>query len=105
MFLLCSSGVCDPVHNYLDPCIFYWMKRLSHIFVCVLQLTENRFRKVFEKYGAVTDLSLKYTKNGVFRCFGFVGYHKPEEARKAVKECKYIDSTKIQVSLSIEILQ
>jgi multiple RNA-binding domain-containing protein 1 len=47
----------------------------------------------------VTDIQLKYTKNGKFRHFGFIGFKTETEAEAALQYFNntYINATKIQV--------
>jgi len=63
------------------------------------QIKEDRLRRLFDEYGQVTECSLKYTKDGVFRKFAFIGYHSESDASSAVSHCNntYIDTAKIQV--------
>jgi len=63
------------------------------------KLTEDRFRQHFAKLGQITDAKLKFTKEGKFRNFGFIGYKSAEEAQKAIEYFNgtYIDATKINV--------
>jgi len=62
-------------------------------------MKEERLRRLFDKYGQITDCSLKYTKDGVFRKFAFIGFHSATGADDAVAHCNntYIDTAKIQV--------
>lgn len=58
-------------------------------------------RELFGKKGHITDIQLKYTKEGVFRQFAFVGYQSEAEAAAAVD---YFNDTCIQTSrLKVEI--
>lgn len=58
-------------------------------------------RELFGKKGHITDIQLKYTKEGVFRQFAFVGYQSEAEAAAAVE---YFHDTCIQTSrLKVEI--
>ncbi|VIO98796.1 RNA recognition motif [Brugia malayi] len=72
--------------------------------------TEEKLRSHFKSFGKITDCSLKYTRDGKFRRFAFVGFETDENAQKArdnlhnafmgtsrltVEECKpFGDSTK-----------
>lgn len=51
---------------------------------CNLQVTEARLKELFSEKGIVTDVQLKYTEDGKFRRFGFVGYKTEEEASAAL---------------------
>ncbi|CAP24384.1 Protein CBR-RBD-1 [Caenorhabditis briggsae] len=46
--------------------------------------TEQQLRKFFEKYGQISDASLKYTKEGKFRGFAFVGFLDESSASNAM---------------------
>ncbi|CAH1372547.1 unnamed protein product [Tenebrio molitor] len=47
--------------------------------------TEEKLRDIFQKKGTVTDVQLKYTPDGKFRQFAFVGYQLEDEAQEAIK--------------------
>jgi len=66
---------------------------------CSVQMKEERLRRLFDEYGQITECSLKYTKDGVFRKFAFVGFHSESAADTAVthRNSTYIDTAKIQV--------
>ncbi|GBP69325.1 Matrix metalloproteinase-2 [Eumeta japonica] len=65
------------------------------------QATVEQLKEVFVQKGEVTDVQLKYTKDGKFRNFGFVGYKTEEEATNA-KE--YFDGSCINsMKISVEI--
>ena len=57
-----------------------------------LTITEAKLRAAFSPHGSVTDLQLKYNKEGKFRGFAFIGYKALEEAEKAKD---YLDNTYI----------
>ncbi|KHN80484.1 putative RNA-binding protein 19 [Toxocara canis] len=61
--------------------------------------SEAKLRSVFEKYGQLTDCSLKYTKEGKFRRFAFVGYADEASAMQARNGLNntFINASKIQV--------
>ncbi|ORX86199.1 RNA-binding domain-containing protein [Anaeromyces robustus] len=65
-------------------------------------LTAERFREHFASKGEITDSKLSFTKDGVFRRFGFIGYKSEKEAKKAVKyfDNTYIDTSKIKVEIA-----
>ena len=71
-------------------------------FLFSLQMKEERLQKLFKEVGTVTDCSLKYSKDGVFRKFAFVGFSTEEDAQKAIKHFNrsFIDTSRIAVSLS-----
>ncbi|KAI1723587.1 RNA recognition motif domain-containing protein [Ditylenchus destructor] len=57
--------------------------------------TEAKVREIFGKFGTVTDVSLKYSDDGVFRRFGFVGFESEEYAHNAMEQ---LNNTVIQSS-------
>uniref|UniRef100_A0A915ARL0 RRM domain-containing protein n=1 Tax=Parascaris univalens TaxID=6257 RepID=A0A915ARL0_PARUN len=61
--------------------------------------TEAKLRAVFEKYGQLTDCSLKYTKDGKFRRFAFVGFGDEHNAKRALSDLNntFINASRIQV--------
>ena len=69
-------------------------------------ITEDKFRKTFSSQGGeVTDVQLKYTKEGKFRHFGFVGFKTDEGAEKAKKYFNntYIGATKVSVEVCADL--
>ncbi|KAH8276359.1 hypothetical protein KR026_004754 [Drosophila bipectinata] len=58
-------------------------------------ITEEKLRQIFGAQGTITDLQLKYTPDGKFRQFCFVGYSTEDEAQAAIK---HFDNTCIQTS-------
>ncbi|CAL1290328.1 unnamed protein product [Larinioides sclopetarius] len=69
-------------------------------------ITSKRLEKHFAIKGNITDVQLKYTKEGVFRHFAFIGY-KTEEEADAAKEYfnnTYLDAYKIQVEKCANLL-
>ncbi|XP_066598497.1 probable RNA-binding protein 19 isoform X2 [Prorops nasuta] len=63
-------------------------------------VTDKRLREIFSEKGIVTDVQLKYTKDGKFRRFGFIGF-KTEEEAKTAKE--YFDKTCVDTAkISVE---
>ncbi|GIY39672.1 probable RNA-binding protein 19 [Caerostris darwini] len=58
-------------------------------------ITAKKLEELFSSKGTITDLQLKYTKEGVFRQFAFIGYKSEEEADEAKK---YFDNTFIYTS-------
>eukprot|EP00058_Branchiostoma_floridae_P026526 XP_002612017.1 hypothetical protein BRAFLDRAFT_124790 [Branchiostoma floridae] len=62
-------------------------------------ITEHKFQSMFEAVGTVTDCKLKYSKNGQFRHFGFVGFRSHQEAEKAVQQFhnSFLNTVRIQV--------
>lgn len=68
-------------------------------------VTESKLKELFSEKGFVTDVQLKYTKDGTFRHFGFIGFKTEEEALKAKeyfdKTC--IDTCRISVDLCADL--
>lgn len=64
-------------------------------------MKEDRFRKLFGAFGTLTDCCLKFTKEGKFRKFGFIGYKSEEEAQTALNHFNrsFIDTSRITVEL------
>jgi RNA recognition motif-containing protein len=63
------------------------------------QVSETKIRELFGRQGTVTDVQLKYTADGRFRQFGFVGFKSPEEAEtaRAYFDNTYVGASKINV--------
>ncbi|KAH8270700.1 hypothetical protein KR044_006657 [Drosophila immigrans] len=49
------------------------------------QISEEKLRNIFGAKGTITDLQLKYTPDGKFRQFCFVGYSSEAEAQAAIQ--------------------
>lgn len=64
-------------------------------------IKEDRFRDLFAAFGTLTDCTLKYTKDGKFRKFGFIGYGSEEEAKAALSHFNksFIDTSRVSVEL------
>ncbi|KFP41430.1 putative RNA-binding protein 19, partial [Chlamydotis macqueenii] len=67
----------------------------------ISQMKEERFRKLFAAFGTLTDCCLKFTKDGRFRKFGFIGYKSEEEAQTALNHFNrsFIDTSRVTVEL------
>lgn len=66
-----------------------------------MQVTAEKLKNIFGEKGIVTDVQLKYTKEGKFRHFGFVGFKTEEEAARA---CEYFNNTCINATrIKVEI--
>ncbi|NWR64414.1 RBM19 protein, partial [Bucorvus abyssinicus] len=67
----------------------------------VPQMKEDRFRKLFAAFGTLTDCCLKFTKDGKFRKFGFIGYRSEDEAQAALNHFNrsFIDTSRVTVEL------
>ncbi|XP_056002350.1 probable RNA-binding protein 19 isoform X2 [Ostrea edulis] len=68
------------------------------------KMKEERLRAMFGAVGTLTDCSLKYTKEGVFRKFAFIGYSSEAEADQAIKQLNktFIDASRIQVEKAMD---
>lgn len=62
-------------------------------------MTEQKLRETFSQKGQVTDIQLKYDKEGKFRHFGFIGFKTDDEAETASNYFNntFVGSCKIQV--------
>ncbi|XP_012519017.1 PREDICTED: probable RNA-binding protein 19 isoform X2 [Propithecus coquereli] len=62
-------------------------------------MKEERFRQLFAAFGTLTDCTLKFTKDGKFRKFGFIGFKSEEEAQTALNHFNrsFIDTSRITV--------
>ncbi|XP_060775388.1 probable RNA-binding protein 19 [Neoarius graeffei] len=62
-------------------------------------MKEERFRKMFTAFGTLTDCGLKFTKDGKFRKFGFVGFKCEEDASEALKHFNksFVDTSRVTV--------
>ncbi|XP_059052068.1 probable RNA-binding protein 19 [Achroia grisella] len=63
------------------------------------KVTSDRLKEIFSEKGEVTDIQLKYTKNGKFRNFAFIGYRNEQQATAALD---YFNGTCIN-SMKIDI--
>ncbi|XP_020663005.3 putative RNA-binding protein 19 [Pogona vitticeps] len=62
-------------------------------------IKEERFRNLFAAFGTLTDCSLKFTKDGKFRKFGFIGFKSEEDAKAALGHFNnsYLDTARVTV--------
>ncbi|XP_044304866.1 probable RNA-binding protein 19 isoform X1 [Varanus komodoensis] len=62
-------------------------------------IKEDRFRELFAAFGTLTDSSLKFTKDGKFRKFGFIGFKSEDDAKAALAHFNrsFIDTAKVTV--------
>uniref|UniRef100_A0A6P7FLT5 Probable RNA-binding protein 19 n=1 Tax=Diabrotica virgifera virgifera TaxID=50390 RepID=A0A6P7FLT5_DIAVI len=62
-------------------------------------VSEQTIQQIFSQKGTVTDIQLKYTPEGKFRKFCFVGYQNELEAEEAIKSLNntFIKTSKITV--------
>ncbi|KAJ2949187.1 hypothetical protein O0L34_g6129 [Tuta absoluta] len=65
------------------------------------KVTVDSLKEIFGEKGEVTDVQLKYTKDGKFRNFGFIGYRTEEQAAAAREffDGTCIRSMKVQVEV------
>ncbi|KAM6931091.1 putative RNA-binding protein 19 [Xenentodon cancila] len=64
-------------------------------------MKEERFKSMFADFGTLTDCSLKFTKDGKFRKFGFVGFKSEEDASRALKHFNksFVDTSRVTVEM------
>uniref|UniRef100_A0A674BWG1 Probable RNA-binding protein 19 n=1 Tax=Salmo trutta TaxID=8032 RepID=A0A674BWG1_SALTR len=64
-------------------------------------MKEERFKEMFAAFGTLTDCGLKFTKEGKFRKFGFVGFKTEEHADKALKHFNksFVDTSRVTVEM------
>lgn len=69
------------------------------------QITKEKLQKLFSEKGHITDIQLKYTKDGKFRKFGFVGFKKPEQASAVIETFNktFVNASQIQIELCAEL--
>ncbi|XP_026545289.1 probable RNA-binding protein 19 [Notechis scutatus] len=62
-------------------------------------IKEERFRNLFAAFGTLTDCCLKFTKDGKFRKFGFIGFQSEEDAKTAQSHFNksFIDTSRVTV--------
>ncbi|XP_045152795.1 probable RNA-binding protein 19 isoform X1 [Echinops telfairi] len=62
-------------------------------------MKEERFKQLFAAFGTLTDCSLKFTKDGKFRKFGFIGFKSEAEAQTALNHFNksFVDTSRITV--------
>ncbi|XP_065364792.1 probable RNA-binding protein 19 [Calliphora vicina] len=58
-------------------------------------ITEDKLRNLFGAKGNITDMQLKYTPDGKFRQFCFIGYQTEDEAQQAIQ---FFNNTCIQTN-------
>ena len=70
-----------------------------HLSFLYLQIKEEKLRSMFGAVGSLTDCALKYTKEGTFRNFAFIGYSSEIEADQAIKQFNktFINASRIYV--------
>jgi multiple RNA-binding domain-containing protein 1 len=62
--------------------------------------SEKRLREHFKQFEPITDVSLKYTADGVFRKFAFIGFESENAAQEAIDHFAetYFGTSKMIVS-------
>ncbi|CAI9744180.1 RNA-binding 19 [Octopus vulgaris] len=68
-------------------------------------MTQERLQEIFGVKGHITNCNLKYTKDGIFRKFAFIGYQKAEDCTEAIKYFNktFVDTSKIQVEPAYDL--
>lgn len=68
-------------------------------------ITAEKVKEKFSEFGRVTDIQLKYTPDGKFRKFGFVGFESSEEANNALKHLDktFFGTNRIEVQTCAEL--
>eukprot|EP00106_Octopus_bimaculoides_P015495 XP_014782937.1 PREDICTED: probable RNA-binding protein 19 [Octopus bimaculoides] len=68
-------------------------------------MTQERLQEIFGVKGHITNCNLKYTKDGVFRKFAFIGYRNDEDCSAAIKYFSktFVDTSKIQVEPAYDL--
>ncbi|XP_076364328.1 putative RNA-binding protein 19 [Tachypleus tridentatus] len=69
------------------------------------KITAQRLQDEFSVHGQITNLQLKYTKDGVFRQFAFIGFKTEKEALAAKNyfHNTFIDTSKIKVDICADL--
>ncbi|KAI6175548.1 putative RNA-binding protein 19 [Aphelenchoides bicaudatus] len=69
--------------------------------------TENKVRQHFRQFEPLTDVSLKFTKDGVFRKFAFIGFEKEASAQQAIDHFNqtYFGTSKIAIEPCLPIAE
>ncbi|XP_028966943.1 probable RNA-binding protein 19 [Galendromus occidentalis] len=71
------------------------------------EATENKIRDFFSSKGTVTDVALKFTPEGKFRRFGFIGFASSNEAEEAQKyfDKTFMGTSRLHVEISKELAE
>ncbi|KAK2172510.1 hypothetical protein NP493_953g00018 [Ridgeia piscesae] len=69
------------------------------------QTKEDKLKATFGEVGQITDCSLKFTREGVFRKFAFIGFKSESEADAAVKRFNksFINTSRLQVEIAKDL--
>ena len=64
--------------------------------------TRDEFKKLFESKGTVTDAKIMFTKDGINRKFGYIGFKSESEAKNALEyfNNSFIDTSRITVEFA-----
>ena len=62
-------------------------------------MNEDKLKEKFSEFGRITDIQLKFTRDGKFRKFVFIGFETLDEANNAIGALhkSYIGTNQIQV--------
>lgn len=79
----------------------FFLKLHQVVMAFIFQIKEEKLRSMFGSIGTLTDCSLKYTKEGIFRNFAFIGYTSETEADQAINQFNktFINACRIYVRL------
>lgn len=68
-------------------------------------ITADKVKETFSEFGRVTDVQLKYTSDGKFRKFGFIGFETSDEAKNALSKLNktFIGTSRIDVQVCAEL--
>lgn len=69
-------------------------------------MTEQKLRAIFSERGTVTDCQLKYTREGKFRRFAFVGFDNERDAEDARQHLNrtFVNASRIEARLFPQFL-
>ena len=97
LYICVNRRPTNSVQVYISQLSRKILHKVTHIFC--FQCKEEKVRNLFGEKGVITDCTLKYSKDGVFRKFAFVGYKTEKEAQEAVKHFNksYMNTSKLQV--------
>lgn len=64
--------------------------------------TRDEFKQLFESQGTVTDAKIMFTKDGINRRFGYIGFKNESDAQKALEyfNNSFIDTCRITVDIA-----
>ncbi|XP_050400341.2 probable RNA-binding protein 19 [Patella vulgata] len=69
------------------------------------RVKESKLRQLFGAHGTLTDCTLKYTREGLFRRFAFIGYKTEAEAQAAQRflDRSFLNTDQIEVSIATTV--